>query len=112
MEDASTMIVPGDQIMESRLCDCSCARPCPFRKSGAEFRCSLESLAAYFQCDPDSALDRLHEWWPTGERENHERFQAFNEKTAKVLRDADEGKNLVRYPSLQEMFEAWDSTID
>jgi hypothetical protein len=29
----------------------------------------------------------------------------FNEETLKVLRDADEGKNLLRYPSAEAMYE-------
>lgn len=56
------------------LCDCSCADPCPFRKSGMAERCSLESLAGYFNCTPDQALGRLHEWRPTGAVEIERRF--------------------------------------
>jgi hypothetical protein len=32
----------------------------------------------------------------------------YNEDTMKVLRDADAGKNLVHYSSLEEMFEKWE----
>ena len=35
----------------------------------------------------------------------------FNAETAKVLRDADAGKDLVHYSSLEEMFESWDSEL-
>lgn len=40
-----------------------------------------------------------------GKKSPRKKAAPFNEETAQVLRDADAGKNLVHYPSLEAMFE-------
>ena len=40
-----------------------------------------------------------------GKKAPRKKSAPFNEETAQVLRDADAGKNLVHYPSLEAMFE-------
>ena len=57
--------VPGKE--RGMLCDCSCAKPCPFGKAGMSERCTLVSLADHFGCELEQALEQLHEWWPVGE---------------------------------------------
>ncbi len=41
----------------------------------------------------------------SGKKVPHNKDAPFNAETAQVLRDADAGKNLVHYPSLEAMFE-------
>ena len=40
-----------------------------------------------------------------GKKAPREKDAPFNAETAQVLRDADAGKNLIHYPSLEAMFE-------
>jgi hypothetical protein len=40
-----------------------------------------------------------------GKKSPRKKAAPFNEETAQVLRDADAGKNLLHYPSLEAMFE-------
>jgi hypothetical protein len=52
-----------------------------------------------------AAVPKAESGSKAGKKAPRKKAAPFNEETAQVLRDADAGKNLVHYPSLEAMFE-------